>query len=228
MATYGADESLRIVASIFASTIIIFYIDIITPLGLAVWILYFIPLFLTLYLRWRWSSLVATGGFIILIGLSFFLSPRDTSLLFALANRLFFAIMLVVSAGLIWYFHRSIESMMMSEERFRSLTELSPEAVIVYRNGRIVYTNPAGLTLFGATTNDELRGRNIVDLIDPSQKDLMNTRLDQAMVGARMALDKIGISRLNGSHLVVDASLGKIEWCREPALQIILRDAGSS
>jgi PAS domain S-box-containing protein len=228
MAAYGDNESLRIVAYIVASTIIIFYLDIITPLGLAVWILYFIPLFLTLYLRWKWSSLVATGGFIVLIGSSFFLSPRDTSLLFALANRVFFSSMLVVSSVLIWYYHQSIESMMMSEVRYRSLTEWSPEAVIVYRNGQIVYTNPAGVALFGATTNDELKGRNIVDLIDPSQKDLMRTRIDQAMMGARMALDRIGISRLNGSHLVVDASLGKIVWCREPALQIILRSAGSS
>ena len=45
------DDFLRIVAYIVIATGFIFAIDIITPLGVMIWILYLIPLFLTVYLR---------------------------------------------------------------------------------------------------------------------------------------------------------------------------------
>lgn len=43
-------DFLRIVVYITLATALIFIIDIITPLGVMIWILYLIPLFLTVYL----------------------------------------------------------------------------------------------------------------------------------------------------------------------------------
>ena len=85
------ERTLEIVTYIVAATFIIFYTDVVTPLGLTVWILYFIPLTLTMYLQWKYAPFAAAGGFILLMGVSFFLSPRDTSLLFAVLNRVFFS-----------------------------------------------------------------------------------------------------------------------------------------
>ena len=47
------DDFLRIVVYIVIATAFIFIIDIITPLGVMAWILYLIPLFLTVYLSWK-------------------------------------------------------------------------------------------------------------------------------------------------------------------------------
>ncbi len=44
-------DFLRIVTYIILATAFIFVIDIITPLGVVIWILYLIPLFLTVYLE---------------------------------------------------------------------------------------------------------------------------------------------------------------------------------
>ena len=46
-------NNLEIVMYIVLSSAVIFYVDTVTSIGLAVWILYFIPLFLTIYLNWR-------------------------------------------------------------------------------------------------------------------------------------------------------------------------------
>ena len=61
------EDFTRIVAYIVLSTTFIFIIDIITPLGVMIWILYLIPLFLTVSLRWKYAPLVMTGIFILLM-----------------------------------------------------------------------------------------------------------------------------------------------------------------
>jgi PAS domain-containing protein len=156
------------VARIFVLTVVIFYIDIITPLGLTVWVLYLIPLFLTLYIRWKYAPFAAAGVFIFLMGASFFLSPSDTPLLFAVLNRVFFSLVLFVTALFIWRFGQNVEELRLSEERYRYLTESSPDAKIVYSDGKILFTNPVGLRMFGASSPDELIGRDIADLVEGS------------------------------------------------------------
>ena len=68
------ENPLEVITYILISALLIFYLDIITPLGLVVWVLYFIPLFLTLFIKWKYASYVGAGIFIILIAISFFLS----------------------------------------------------------------------------------------------------------------------------------------------------------
>jgi hypothetical protein len=92
------DDFLRIVAYITIATIFIFVIDISTPLGVMIWILYLIPLFLTVYLSWKYAPMVMTGVFILLMVVSLFLSPRDISIEFALIDRIFFALVLIISS----------------------------------------------------------------------------------------------------------------------------------
>src|SRR5208283_1140644 len=48
-----------------------------------------------------------------------------------------------------------------SEERYRQLVELSPNGIVIARNGRIAYANPAGARLLGASTAQELLGRPV-------------------------------------------------------------------
>lgn len=224
MAIQEQGDFLRIITYIILSTAIIFYIDVITPLGLVVWILYLIPLFLTIYLVWKYAPFVATAVIILLIAVSYFLSPRDTSALYAIFNRVFFSLMLIITSFFIWSYRQNVEDLRSSEERYRYLTEWSPDAIIVYRDGKILYSNPAGVRLLGVKSVDELIGRDIVDLVDPGERDLARQRLTQAALGARMSLDHLRILRVSGEDILVKASLGKIIWDQETAVQIILHD----
>jgi hypothetical protein len=92
------ERTLGVVTLIAVTTALIFYLDLITPLCLTVWILYSIPLCLTFYARWSLAPFAATAVFIALIAATSVLSYRDVSLVYALLNRLFFTGMLMVSA----------------------------------------------------------------------------------------------------------------------------------
>ena len=216
-------HTLEIVTYFIISTGIVFYIDIITPLGLTAWILYFIPLFLTLYMKWKYAPFLASGAFILLICISLFLSPRDMSLTFALLNRVFFSLMLIVSAFFIWNYKRNVDTIRMSEERYRYLTEWSPDAIIVYDDGKILYTNPAGLRLLGAGSKDDLLGKDIVELINPNDRERVRQRIEQAMLGAWMQLPETRLARLDGRDIRAETLFGAIIWDGKQAIQIILR-----
>jgi PAS domain S-box-containing protein len=222
------EQTLGTVARIFVLTVVIFYIDIITPLGLTVWVLYLIPLFLTLYIRWKYAPFAAAGVFILLMGASFFLSPSDTPLLFAVLNRVFFSLILAVTALFIWRFGQNVEELRRSEERYRFLTESSPDAKIVYSDGKIVFTNPVGLRMFSARSPDELIGRDIADLVEGSQKDLVSMKLKQAAMGAQIQVPAIRLAPPHGHGITVEMVLGGIIWDGKMAVQVILRGGGSS
>ena len=216
-------NTLEIILYIFVSTAVVFYIDVITPLGLTVWILYFIPLFLSLYLNWKYAPFLVTGAFILLIAISFFFSPRDMSTTFALLNRVFFSLMLLVSAFFIWRYNRIVDSIRMSEERYRYLAEGSPDAILVCAEGKILYTNPAGLPLLGAGSKDDLVGKDILDLVQPDERDQIRERMNQAMLGARVQLPGARLTRLDGRKIRAGILFGGIVWDGKPAIQIILR-----
>ena len=52
-----------------------------------------------------------------------------------------------------------------AEEHYRELVELSPNAILVHCEGRIVFANSATARLLGATHPAELNGRSIYDFV---------------------------------------------------------------
>jgi PAS domain S-box-containing protein len=214
---------LEIVAYTIVSTALIFYIDASTPLGLMVWILYFIPLFLTLYIRWKYAPFLATSVFILLIGISFFVSPRDMSEFFALVNRLFFCLMLIILSFFIWNYNRTMAALWINEERYRYMAECSPDAIIVSKEGKILYANPSCQRLFSAENNKDLLGKDIIDLFDPAEQNTIRQKVSHAIMGMQIVIDKVRMRRMSGSEFFGQVSLGKIIWDRKPALLANIR-----
>jgi PAS domain S-box-containing protein len=66
--------------------------------------------------------------------------------------------------------NRQMAKLTNSEERFRSLMDLSPDIVSIVNNeGVLVYISPAALSIHGYT-QEEMIGRNTFDLIHPEDK----------------------------------------------------------
>ena len=213
----------RIVVYIAIATALIFVIDIYTPLGIMIWILYLIPLFLTVYLSWKYAPLVMTGVFILLMAASLFLSPRDIPIEYALLNRTFFAFILIISSIFIEEYISNVEGLASSEERYRYLTECSPDGIIVYQEGKIAYVNPAGMRFLGADRRENLIGHDIIDMIDPEQKVLVRERVAQAALGARMVMDKVRLIGQDGTQMTVGVSLASVFWNKGKAVQLVMR-----
>src|SRR5450755_774768 len=67
-----------------------------------------------------------------------------------------------------------------SEERYRRLVELSPNAIAVHHRGKIVYINSAGARLLGASSARELIGRSVIEFVEPKNQAFVESRLQQA------------------------------------------------
>jgi PAS domain S-box-containing protein len=219
------DDFVRIISYIVLATAFIFVFDILTPLGLVNWILYLIPLFLTVYLSWRYAPFVMTGVFVILMAVSLFLSPRDISLEYAVLNRTFFALILVIASVFIKEYISNVEGLASSEERYRTLIEWLPEGIVVYRPEGIAYINPAGTRLLGVDRGENPAGLDLFSMVDPGFQELFRQRIAQAEFGARLNLDKVRLIRQDGSGVTVDMVFGPAFWDKGTAVQILIRNA---
>src|ERR1051325_11468494 len=74
--------------------------------------------------------------------------------------------------------HRIGKALKESEERYRRLVELSPDALVVNREGKFTYVNPAAVELWGATSAEELIGKSILDVVHPDYHDHVRERVD--------------------------------------------------
>lgn len=74
--------------------------------------------------------------------------------------------------------HRIQKTLKESEVRYRSLVELSPDAIVVHREGKFVYVNPAAVKLWGASNTGELLGKSILEVIHPDYHDHVREQVD--------------------------------------------------
>ena len=65
-----------------------------------------------------------------------------------------------------------------SENRYKSLVDLSPEAIFLHQEGIILYINPAGINIFGAGSSEELLQKPLLELVHPDYHDTVKYRLN--------------------------------------------------
>lgn len=120
---------------------------------------------------------------------------------------------------------RSGRELQESEERYRRLVELSPDAIAVYGEDGIVFANKAGVRLLGATSLEQIIGKSIRDVIHPECLPTVEQRVRELKEGkpdARLIEGKL--VRLDGQVVDVEISSVPIIYDGKPALQVICRD----
>jgi PAS domain S-box-containing protein len=108
-----------------------------------------------------------------------------------------------------------------SEERYRTLVNLSPDGIMVHAKGRYVFANPAGLKLFGAASPEEIIGRRVLELVHPDSQATVRRRLK---AGERLDIREVKILRLDGQTVEVEVAATPITYGGKPAIQVVLRD----
>jgi PAS domain S-box-containing protein len=119
---------------------------------------------------------------------------------------------------------RAEEALKESEERYRVLVEFSPNSICVHRDGKLLYVNPAGVQLFGATNLDELVGRSVLDFIHPDSLPVVRERIRQVGAGETAPLIEEKFVTFNGEVRDVEVTAIPIIWEQAPATQVIIRD----
>lgn len=112
-----------------------------------------------------------------------------------------------------------------SEERYRSLVELSPDVILVSVEGSIAFVNRAGARLFRAGTAANLLGMSVLDLVHPESRDAVRDRIDRVLKGEETtAFAREKLQRLDGT--VGEAELAGIptRFHGQAAIQFVIRD----
>ncbi|MBC8030933.1 MAG: PAS domain S-box protein [Pyrinomonadaceae bacterium] len=117
------------------------------------------------------------------------------------------------------------EALRESEQRYRQLVEVSPEAIVVQSEGRLVYVNPAAMKLWGASSVQELVGKPVIDLVHPDYRELVKNRIrgiEEQGIPASLSLQRH--IRLDGEIIDVEVTGMPFSFRGEPAVQAVIRD----
>lgn len=66
---------------------------------------------------------------------------------------------------------KSLNELHEGQKRFQELIELSPDAILVFYDTKIVYSNSQGIELFGVETLGQLIGKRYIDFVHPKYKE---------------------------------------------------------
>lgn len=112
-----------------------------------------------------------------------------------------------------------------SEERYRRLVELAPEAIFVYSEGKIVFVNSAGAKLLGAAHPTELIGRSLLDSIPPEGRGKVESYFRQTVAEGTVfdVLEEVFV-RLDGSFVEVEVSAMPLLYQGQKAIQAFVRN----
>jgi PAS domain S-box-containing protein len=92
-----------------------------------------------------------------------------------------------------------------SERRLRLIVDNEPECVkIVDRDGRLQTMNPAGLSMVEAPSEDEIRGRSVLDLVHPQDRAAYE-QFHNAVAEGRSTSLSFRMLGLRGTERVVDS-----------------------
>ena len=106
---------------------------------------------------------------------------------------------------------------------FRALVEGAPDAVVVEREGRIVFANAAAARLFAAGAPAALVGRATLDLVHPAYRPLVEGRVRQAIAGETVPLTQPRLVRLDGRELEAEVAIAPVALDEGCAVQMVLR-----
>ena len=105
------------------------------------------------------------------------------------------------------------------EEQYRTLVELSPNAILLTQNKRIVYANPPAVSLFGLKNISQLTGKKVADFLSdhPTIEAKINFK-EKSEIIFENQLEK------NGSMLDIEVSSSMITFQGQNAVLTVIKE----
>ncbi len=112
-----------------------------------------------------------------------------------------------------------------SEMRYRTLVETSPYAIVVHRDGRVLYVNPTATRIIGAAGPSELVGRDVTDFISPRDHELVRERLQQLnQTTVEVPAAQFAVRTVAGELIDVEVISSRAWYGEGPAVQTVISD----
>jgi diguanylate cyclase (GGDEF)-like protein/PAS domain S-box-containing protein len=111
-----------------------------------------------------------------------------------------------------------------SEERYRSLVELSPDAIMLHADGEFIFLNSAAVELLGAESADDLIGTPVIERVHPDSRSTVAARIRALNDGAEVPMIEEKFVRLDGSAVEVEVAAIGFVFNGKAAVQVVARD----
>ncbi len=112
-----------------------------------------------------------------------------------------------------------------SEERYRSLVELSPDAIVVHNQQGIMFSNTAGAKVLGAKSSEDLVGMQFTDFVRSDVKSKVWKHINQKISARKdiVSLETRFIP-LGGQMIDVEVASTSVMYQGKSAIQTVVRD----
>lgn len=101
---------------------------------------------------------------------------------------------------------------------------MSPDAIVIHQEGKIVYVNPATLRMRGSSVRDDLIGMDVFDLVHPEFHGIVQQNIRNDLEGMPTPTTEVQIVRKDGSLSTYEGRGRKLLFEGKPAIQVVLRD----
>lgn len=132
----------------------------------------------------------------------------------------------ILEAGLMKPYQFLFADLKKSEERYRSLVELSPDPIVVHSGGIIMFANSPAKILFSADEEAEIVGAHLADFFHPDYRQQIRTRIKKVTSGElkRTPTTEMEVLRPDGKTVPVEIRGIKITFMGRSAVESIIRD----
>ncbi|MEK6785640.1 MAG: PAS domain S-box protein [Nitrospirota bacterium] len=120
---------------------------------------------------------------------------------------------------------RMEESVRESEERYRTLVELSPSGVFVFSEGQTLYVNHTAAVLMGAKDTQEILDRPTFEFIHPDYHQEVLEKVKRLLSGGVSvhSAERIYL-KMDGTSIPVQVEAARITWKGKPAILGLFSD----
>jgi PAS domain S-box-containing protein len=117
------------------------------------------------------------------------------------------------------------ESVRESEERYRTLVELSPSGVFVFSEGRTAYVNHTATVLLGANAVQEILDRPTFEFIHPDYHQEVRENVKRLLSGGMSvhSAERIYL-KMDGTPIPVQVEAARITWNGKSAILGLFSD----
>ena len=116
------------------------------------------------------------------------------------------------------------KALIQSEQRYRQLVDISPDAVLLHMEGKIVFINPAALNLLGASHSAEIIGKKVLDFIQPEFRAAVMKNIEKDLGGEITPSMELHMLRVDGTSVIVEGRGVRTFIDGKPAIQVAIRE----
>jgi PAS domain S-box-containing protein len=112
-----------------------------------------------------------------------------------------------------------------SERKYRQLTELMPNGILIHIDGIIVYANSAAGHILGPVSSQNLIGKKLLDFVHPAYRDIVIERISE-ITGEQADVPLIDekLIRLDGTELDAEVKAIPFKYMGRTAVQVVFGD----